>query len=653
MIGKFILPWFGGSPGVWTVCMLFFQVLLLVGYAYAHLATRLLTPQRQALAHFGLLAIAVLVLPIVPAESWKPDASQEPTLHILLLLAATIGLPYFVLSTTGPLLQRWYSLLHGEAPPYRLFALSNAGSLLALLAFPFVIEPALSRSAQTTLWSWAMAVFAVLCAACAFRLWRSAGTPAADEGSAAEDAAAPLLRDRLLWLALPTVASVMLLATTNKLSQEVAAIPFLWVLPLALYLLSFILCFESSRWYRRPVFAVLLLLAVAEYDTVFAEGFPTVLGIAALALILFVVSMICHGEVYRLRPHPRFLTSFYLMISAGGALGGVFVALFAPLFLIRFEEFELGLVGCAVLVLVVHYFDESSPLHGGRPRAAWACIVLAMAGLGLSLAQNIYASDHPVAHARRNFYGSLYIKDRPSDAFRILWSGTTMHGFQVMKPELQREPTGYYNRRSGVGLALRALADRKPLHVGVVGLGVGTLAAYGAPGDRIRFYEINPLVADYAREHFRYLADSPMSVEVVLGDARLSMEQEPPQDFDLLVLDAFTSDAVPVHLVTAEAFEIYLRHLRPDGILAMHVSNRHVDMKPVLKALAERFGLEARSIVGQPRLEDVDTVSHWVVMARDRSVLAAKPLAGAPPLVPDAEPVLWTDGYTSLFRLIR
>ena len=659
MIGKFILPWFGGTPAVWTVCMLFFQALLLVGYAYAHWITRWVSPRAQSLLHLALLVLAVLALPIAPGAHWKPGPEDEPTFHILLMLSTSIGLAYFTLATTSPLLQRWYSALHGEAPPYRLFALSNLGALLALIAYPFAIEPTLSRGQQSSLWSWGMGGFALLCGVCAWQVMRTGAGLGAGGEDPVDASPGPGVRERALWLALPTVASVMLLATTNKLCQEVAATPFLWVLPLALYLLSFVLCFDHPRWYRRMLFTVLLLGVIAEVDTLADRGAVVTAKILAQCLALFVVCMVSHGELFRLRPHPRHLTAYYLTIAIGGALGGVIVALVAPRVFVHYEEFELGLLACAALALFVHFSDSASPLYGGKPRFAWLCVLVAVGGLSMNLLSRLGAAQTSYQHAERDFYGSLYLVNRsvvgPSGTglvVRELFSGNTRHGAQVLGGGMGGRPTLYYHEESGVGLALRHL-DRKGRRVGVVGLGVGTLAAYARPGDRFRFYELNPRVVDLAREHFTFLKDTAGDVEIVIGDARLTLEAESDQHFDLLVLDAFTSDAIPVHLLTAEAFATYLRHLRPDGMIAVHISSRHLDLRPVLLGVAERYGLSLRSALDPGEKTRWWTrASNWVLMTRNEPLLASLGEASEP-IPPGVEPVSWTDEYTPLLRVLR
>ncbi len=657
LIGRYLLPWFGGSPGVWTACMLFFQLLLLAGYAYAHGTTRLLSLRAQAGLHLVLLGLALLSLPIEPAEAWKPAPGDAPVPRILALLAVSIGPSYFVLASTGPLLQRWFSVRHGNAPPYRLYALSNVGSLAALLAYPFAIEPLLSRHAQALAWSAGMAGFAVLCGACALGVLRATAceSPAGPAGEGEQETVArPSLANYVLWLAFPTVASAMLLAVTNKVSEELAVVPFLWVLPLAIYLLSFVLCFDSPRWYVRPLFGAALLLWMGGYDTLASETVPIALSIVGYAFLLFVVCMLCHGELYRMRPHPRHLTAFYLVIAVGGALGGILVTLVAPSVFVYYEELPLGILAAGVLVLVALYLDKESPLHRGRPRIAWLCLLVSFIGLGRATVEA--AAWHPAfSYASRDFHGGLYVRDLDgAPPARVLWSGNTQHGLQLAGRQ-RTLATGYYAKETGVGRALQAMRKLRAggaIHVGVVGLGVGTLAAYGEEGDRFRFYEIDPRVLHVAQDRFTYLTDSAAQVDIVLGDARLALETEEDRAYDLLVLDAFTSDAIPVHLLTHEAFDTHLRHLRPDGLLAVHISNRHLDLRPVMRAMADEHGLAARVLVngGHPERPWIfDSV--WVLLSREARTLAAPEIARAATLDGIA-PRLWTDERASLFAVL-
>ena len=387
LIARFILPWFGGGPAVWTTCMLFFQLLLLGGYAYAHFSISRLTPRRQVITHLVLLALAVALLPITPGDAWKPTDGSHAAGHILLLLLGCLGLPYLVLSATGPLLQAWFSKANPGVSPYRLYALSNVGSLLALLIYPFYLEPQLSRQAQADGWSWGLAIYAGLTAWCGLKVWKSSATDDETARTAEVEAPASAWR-KLLWFALPACGVMLLLAITNKLCQDIAVVPFLWVLPLSLYLLSFIISFDSPRWYHRAFWLPLLaaLLGMALWNLYQAESHPDITPLATLYLgTLFVACMVCHGEVYRLRPGASRLTGFYLSLSAGGAAGGLFVALVAPFVFPDYFELHLALFLTAALVLLVLRQDPTLPLREGRARWAWAVPFVALAALGYGL----------------------------------------------------------------------------------------------------------------------------------------------------------------------------------------------------------------------------------------------------------------------------
>ena len=729
LIGKFILPWFGGGPGVWTTCLLFFQTVLLGGYAYAHFSTSRLSPRRQVMLHAALLALSLALLPITPGDGWKSNLGGDPNLRILLLLAATIGLPYFVLSSTGPLMQQWFSQTNPGVSPYRLYALSNVGSLLALLSYPAYFEVKFSRQTQAVMWSAGLAVFAILCGVCAWILWRrSADAPAVAGASSAssESDPAPSGTDRFLWIVLPMVASVLLLATTNKLCQEVAVIPFLWVLPLALYLLSFIICFDHARWYHRPTFIALLVVGMAVAAQILPAGtdVPMRVQIAAYNVVLFLACMVCHGELFRLKPAPSRLTSYFLLISLGGALGGFLVAIVAPALLSDYRELQLGLWLLSYLLGVLCFRHASREIayaaaigavgvvaalpwlatlfDGGRPlgeeyltflKDRWPYIAAGvvafilgaadfrrfrlsaewqprLAGFVMALSVGLGAvfvmtwedrRRDDILSATRNFYGTLkvinYNAGDEEENYHLLLHGATTHGIQFTRPEKAVMPTTYYADVSGVGLAINNL-PQAPRRLGLVGLGTGTLAAYARAGDYLRIYEINPDVEDLARKHFKYLDYCQGKVDVVMGDARLMMEREVaagnPQKFDLLALDAFSSDAIPVHLLTREAFQTYLRHIRDDGVIAVHISNRYLDLRPVVERLASEFGLSTVCISEDSEANWWVYATTWVLVSRDKEFLAAKDIraAGDTPSGRTDGP-LWTDDFASLYAIMK
>jgi SAM-dependent methyltransferase len=626
LIAKIILPWFGGVAAVWTLCLLFFQVVLLLGYLYAHLLTRRLAPRFQGWLHAGLLAASLLALPILPKDSWKPAGPQHPALHILLVLVLTVGLPFFLLSATSPLLQAWLAGAGKHSGVYRFYALSNAGSLLGLLGYPTLIEPRLTTLRQGWSWSVAYAAFAVACGAIALsQRGGNSISPFQEETVMRADR-----NTRALWVALSACSSALLLAITNHISQNIASVPFLWIIALSLYMLSFILCFAGSRWYHRML--LLRLLGVALGGMAYAlspslTALPLWILISVFCAGLFVCCMFCHGELARLKPDPAQLTSFYFLSSLGSVAGAAFVALLAPQIFSGFYELHVALGACALLVLLVHRRDAASPFQqpGWRP-AFWVLHGLAgtvIVGLFfLARAESAYTN-----RMVRNFYGVLRESDEiapnvvllksdeqtnPSNdsQFRRLMNGTITHGVQFLGPARRDQPVSYYGANSGIGAAFAALAQRSRLRVGVIGLGAGTIAAYGRAGDEFTFYEINPLVLQIAQQDFSFLRDSRARITFELGDARLTLERLPQQKFDLLAVDAFSSDAIPVHLLTMEAFQLYFRHLRPDGILAVHISNRHLYLEPVVAAAAQKLGKDGVLI------ENPDDHANEIFLAR-------------------------------------
>ncbi len=738
LIGKYILPWFGGGTGVWTTCMLFFQVLLLGGYAYAHLLSGKLKSRGQVIVHLVLLLGAVLLLPITPSDAWKPRGDGDPTLQILVLLTVCLGLPYFVLSSTGPLMQQWFSRTHPGVSPYRLYALSNVGSLLALVSYPFFFESNFTRVLQAQLWGWGLVVYVVLCGSCALKLWRSSRTKRSSAGVANSPKSAsptsesrPATLDRALWLLLPACASALLLATTNKLCQDVAVVPFLWVLPLGLYLLTFIISFDSPRWYRRGPFGLALVVAISGLCWVLFNGadLPIRYQIGMYAFALFVCCMVCHGELYQLRPDPRRLTEFYLMIAAGGALGGLFVAVGAPLLFKDYYEMHWAILLCGFLFVTVSLRERNAPALVQWRWLGCALTGLVFVGLHLTLARlpkwlpdfphslsvglrvglwvvlallvtswfvrknfreyqywrlltclwliagwlvsgavlwiQVVQSDGEVVSRSRNFYGTLTVtefrKDEPEEHYYQLLHGHITHGLQFRDPARARRATTYYGEGSGVALAIEALpaGNRR---IGMVGLGTGTIAAYGRPGDELRIYEINRDVQRLAQSRFTYLSNSPARIEIVLGDARLSLEREPPQNFDLLALDAFSSDAIPVHLLTKEAFELYARHVKTNGIIAVHISNQHLDLEPVIVNLARHFNYQ-RATVSIEETEAGEEPDHdwwiypstWVLLTHNDAVVNAPAIKEAASATKTNAVTIpfWTDDFASLFQIMQ
>jgi SAM-dependent methyltransferase len=650
LIARMILPWFGGTAAVWTTCMLFFQLLLLAGYVYSHAYVMQRIPARRYV-HIVLLALAAATLPLAASAAWKPSGGEDPTWRILGLLATSVGLPYFMLSTTGPLVQAWHARSRPSATPYRLFALSNLGSMLALLSYPLLVEPAFALKQQAAIWSAGFVAFAILCGLLA---WRSSGGEVSV--STAEEAEKPGIGLQALWVALAACASTLLLAFTGHMSLNIAAIPFLWVLPLALYLLSFVLCFEASGWYRRWLFLPLLAAGLAAVCVTLTRPNPSIWTLIPLySATLFVACMVCHGELARSKPHPRYLTGFYLMLALGGALGGVLVGLVAPKAFDGLYELPLGMVALCVFAGLALLRDRSSVLHGRWRMAARFFLAASIVILGAQLARTYSGNAADLRLTLRNFYGVLNVRDSGEgpDAMRVLSHGTIIHGKQFLDDAKRDLPTTYYGVTSGVGLAILDARARGPVRLGVVGLGAGTLAAYGRPGDIVRFYDINPQVVDVARSEFSFLKDSPAKVEVQLGDARLSLEREAPQNFDVLALDAFSSDAIPVHLLTLEAFRVYVKQLRPGGVLAVHVSNRYLDLVPVVQQAAEALSLELREIDNDDDDDAGVYRSDWLLLSTSPAAFDGLLLQEARSIDTTPSVPLWTDDYSNLYRILK
>lgn len=739
IIGKCILPWFGGASAVWITCMLFFQIALLGGYLYGHLLGKVRV-HLQSLCHGTLviLSLATLVIqrrlwhtPLILDSNWKPQPHSSPLLQILVLLSVSVGLPFLVLVSTTPILQSWWWRLYPGRSPYRLYALSNLGSFVGLLSYPFLVERFLHLKTQAQVWAWVYVAFAVGLGYCSFRIGTFPASAAPEQPVIAVNSQSrpPSVGQVILWLSLAACASAMFLATTNQLCKNVAPVPLLWVLPLALYLLTFTLCFESERRYSRKWFHSAFVVAVFLTCFVLAPAgvqANLVVQIATYSFVLFAVCMVCHGELVRLKPDPRFLTQFYMSVATGGAVGGIFVALAAPWLFRGYWEYPFSVFIATALFLWILVRDRSSWLYGPRaksqltllglaalipqtatlassPKALMAALMPVLALLVAVLLIYGQRKNAPSSNRNwmiaassvtllvmlgftltrlshgpagkvdgiRNFYGALTVEHReandPLKEAYVLEHGEVVHGFEFRSPERQTIPTSYFDKDSGVGLALKHLSDDPlsvsrsgGLRIGVVGLGIGTIAAYGRPADFIRFYEINPAVVQLASDtrYFHFLEKCPAKLEITLGDARLSLEREldqgSPQGYDLLVVDAFSGDAIPVHLLTKEAFSLYFRHLQnPSGILAMHVTNALLDLRPVVAAAAQYSGA-ANVWVHNEGDGQISSPNDWVLVSRDRRVVesvaaAAKHAAE----LPTQETRLWADDYSNLFQSLR
>jgi spermidine synthase len=686
---KRLLPLLGGSAAVWTTCLVFFQVALLCGYLCAHWLANRLCRGMQAIVYVGLLAACV----VQAGMNLHPDlhaSTAHPITSVFWVLTTLIGLPFLVLSANNPLLQSWYARGFGPTagakatagndtavrPPYRLFALSNFGSLLALLIYPWLVEPRFSLRAQSLIWFAGFIAFAVACAGIAFLQARASRLTAttvvlatASPGQAHQpEELAPSVRDRILWLLLAACGSLLLCAMTNHIVQNVAAVPLLWIVPLTMYLLSFVIAFSRGQWLpailrlRIPVlglsiarmcllgFTSVALGGLVYITNYWRDEIPLLVSLPFYSLALFTLCLFCHAELHRLCPKPRHATSFYLMIAAGGALGSLFVGVAAPLIFSGSYELACGLIVTTLLIFAVTW------QLGVGWRLFWGVATVGIAAL-LIYSQTHGDDEHTLVRVR-NFYGALRVSEDLSPPFtgatRVLYNGTITHGTEIFTAELRDQPTSYYGHHSGVGMALDLCCENKPRRVGVIGLGAGTLASYGRSGDVFRFYDINPLVERIAQNVFTYLRDSKAKIEIVTGDARLSMAGEPPQAYDVLVIDAFSSDAIPVHLLTAQAMELYRRHLKPDGIIAFHVSNKFLNLIPVVEQEAEHAGLESAFIASYDEDEIGVYSADWVLVTANDSFLSRKEVAdaiGESSAVPGLR--LWTDDYNSVLPVLK
>jgi hypothetical protein len=647
LVAKRILPAFGGSAAVWSVCLVFYQTALLLGYLYATAVTRYLKPKTQSYLHMGLLLLSSVFLPIGPGKDWLTPNTEEPAFLILRMLTATVAVPFIALSATSPLLQHWLAR-SGYQTPYRLFALSNLASLAALLAYPFVLEPVFDIASQRVIWSGGYALFAVLCVAAG---WCSARIhfPALPRPEAERIWVLPTRK--LTWFALSACGSVLLLSVTNHMAENVAAAPLLWVLPLATYLLTFILAFGAYKGLKRPLWLRLLAFAlgILGYSVYDINAVLAVqVSVPILLAGLFICCLFCHGELYRLRPPAGSLATFYLIVAAGGAAGAVFVGLVAPVAFSGIYELPMALVFTAFLTTVLTWQEGAWPV-----RVLWMGVTATT--LAVTVA-NVHAYHENALDLRRSFYGSLRVVQSPRTGVeqkRTLFHGIIEHGSQYFLPPRRFRATTYYGPESGIGILLRECIG-SPKRVGVVGLGTGTIAAYGKTGDTFQFYEINGQVSDIAHTLFYYLRESKAATRVIAGDARLSLARETGPPFDVLALDAFSGDAIPVHLLTREALAIYGQHLSPDGVLAFHVSNVFLDLPPVVKQLAESIGRQAVLVRNHDDPENDVLAADWVLVSNNPAVLSntsirlhTLPIASRPDIR------LWTDDYNDLIQILK
>ncbi|MFT5419575.1 MAG: hypothetical protein ACI9D5_000316 [Candidatus Endobugula sp.] len=665
IIARFILPWYGGTPAVWTTCMLFFQIGLLGGYAYAHVLARYVPLKKQVSVHLIFIALSFLTLPITPSLL---ESNHHQTLAILLLLFSTVGLPFILLSASAPLLQHWFSKVHPNQKTFRLYALSNTGSLLALVSYPFIVEPLVKLSQQTIYWSLLYGLFFIFCFCSSWPILRQSFAEAINTDK--HELHPPSWPTRLLWMLLAACGSIALLAITNQISKDVAVIPFLWVLPLSLYLISFIICFDRDSWYRRIIWlpflamtiaALLYLLKYDYYGGRVSLAYQAVIYCAAM----FACCMVCHGEMVRKRPTENHLTLFYLYVALGGALGGVFVNVIAPLLFDGYWELHLVLlavmiIASACLLNEKHLLSQS--LRIGFSAAATTAIVIS----GYYLWDHkVYQEDASILNIR-DFYGVLHVYDESigkEDHYRSLYHGRTLHGEQWLHDSLKNKPSSYYGYNSGIGLAMTRHTSRlssttytTPLKAAMIGLGAGTMAAYGEPGDTFSFYEIDPNMEYLAKNYFSYLEDSKANNTVILGDGRLSLAKElqdsGSQQLDILALDAFSGDAIPMHLLTSEASDMYWKHLKENGILAIHLTNRHFDLTDIARQLALRAGKKAIYIVAYG--DEYNNTSEWVLITSNVDFLKDKHVIEKQSAWEHSlNPIIWTDDFSNLFDVVN
>jgi len=672
LIAKLILPFFGGGAAVWTACLLFFQAFLLLGYFYAHCLTQLNSVKKQLSIHFLLVASSVLFLPI-GIQAWDDILqTSSPLLNILMLLSISIGLPYFILSSTGPLIQRWLTYIEVGKLPYQLYSLSNVGSLLALISFPFLFEPLLTTTQQSNYWTSGYVAYAVLIVSLLWKMSKLTLNSREDKKHDQEPAkkGKRALLDKVLWIAFAMVGVILLVATTNAMTQNIPPVPFLWILPLCLYLLTFIISFHSPKWYVREYwFALFVLTACLALLMYFiGSGFDIISQVVIYSCILFIACMICHGELARLKPQVQHLTLFYLFMSLGGFLGSAFVAFIAQNIFDQFLEFPLAIISVFILLALSVY---SQPSKQGQ-KQGWLISVNIMLAIsffvGLFYLNSLFIKTNVASE--RNFYGILSVKDVEinNKVQRRLIDGTTSHGTQSLEKDEGNTPLSYYRKNTGVALALEQLRKQrqqegknKGINAGFVGLGAGTLAAYGNNGDNYIFYELNPAVISAAQSYFSYLKNSAASIELILGDGRVSLQKQYDHSgslqFDTLVIDAFSGDSIPQHLLTQEALTLYFSHLKHDGVLAIHISNSHLNLTPLVRGLADILNKDIIYVETDANKETEHEV-QWVLLTNNKSLLNDAKIKVYKSDWPREsargnENIVWTDEHSDLFSVLK
>ena len=674
IIGKHILPMFGGTSAVWTTCLLFFQCMLLCGYLYAHFISGFQL-KAQIYTHLFLVFSALIIMsalsgvwdtPITPGYGIVKHLFGSPVLQILTILTFGVGLPFFILSSTSTLIQSWFSRTYPHKSPYSLYALSNIASLLALLSYPMIFEPAIQLREQALLWFGLFIFFVLMITIAMVQTSKSvaglSGLDLKEHNPENNTQTTPL--DNLgpgltfFWIGISACSSVMLMATTNKITLDIAPVPFLWVLPLSLYLLSFVMAFGNmlNRYQKLWVVMFIFALLIAWLNLKLEGSIDAFLTIGMHLFIIFFCCIFCHAALYLSRPSARHLTFFYLCIALGGALGGFFVNILAPVIFKDFWEYHLGLICCAGIGIVILFWLKSFKQYYIR-LSAIIIISLITFLICVDLITSIGSSRGMI----RNFYGVLQLNHSIIDNIRVnqLYNNSIMHGAQAMTEPFRYHPTTYFSSNSGVGLAFRYHSKHQSetrLNAGVIGLGIGTLASYGFKKDHFRFYEINQDVVRLASDSrwFTYLKDSKAKIDVILGDARLSLENELLENgsnqFDIFVIDAFSGDSIPIHLLTTQAFELYLAHLQKDGIIAVHISNRYIDFVPVFQALINKFDMEGVIIDATGNGYD----SRWILLTRDKKFLSDLPVETSMVVLEKSKEFKpWTDGYSSIWKVLK
>jgi len=669
VIARYILPSFGGTPAVWTACMMFFQVALFCGYLYAHLLATRVPANRQYQLHVVFLGLSLLLLPIAPPDGWSPSPTGEPSLQILALLGVVVGVPFVLISASAQLLQHWFAGANPGKSPFRLYALSNLGSLVALLSYPTLVEPSLTLRMQSWTWSVLYVLLAASIMYCGVLFSRSPAT--SNTGSGESESSPVPWSDRVLWMALAACGTTLLLAMTNLICQDVAVVPFLWILPLALYLISYIIAFDKDAWYDRRVWVSLLVVSLPPLLYLMFNQYADVSVSLAFQLViycavLFVSCMVCHGELARRRSAAPQLTTFYLYVALGGALGGIFVNLVAPVVFIDFWELHIAIAATFVLLGVCVVLDRNA-FKKAAPRAFFNTVwSLTTAALIVALFIQSRGDRDDAIHSSRSFFGVMVVDETEAGTVfheRALYHGRVRHGRQLYAMGREVRPTTYFGPDSGVGHAILQHPRRRApdaasrgLKMGIVGLGVGTLAAYGTDQDTIQFYEIDPQVDLIARQHFSYLSNSSARVETTFGDARMSMEREfaeqGSKQFDILVIDAFSGDSIPMHLLTQEAFDLYAKHMRSDGILAVHITNLYVDLTDVVRNAASAIGMHAVLFSEYPENWYLNG-NDWVLMGNSTLLYSSDTRdrqSDWPSDIP--RPIRWTDDFSNLFDVL-